>query len=103
MTRRSLVVRASAEQDIVGAVAWYDVEAPGMSERFLSEVEAALARIEAWPSIGPSVERSVRCVPLRRLPWRVYYELDDTRFEVIAVLHAKRGTEAISDALDRDE
>ena len=65
--------------------------------------DAALARIEAWPSIGPSVERSVRCVPLRRLPWRVYYELDDTGFEVIAVLHAKRGTEAISDALDRDE
>ncbi len=74
-----------------------------MGERFLSEVEAALARIEAWPSIGPSVERSVRCVPLRRLPWRVYYELDDERFEVVAVLHAKRGTGAISDALDRDE
>jgi acyl-CoA reductase-like NAD-dependent aldehyde dehydrogenase len=35
------------------AAAWYDERVSGLGDRFLSEAEAAFARIDATPGVGP--------------------------------------------------
>jgi hypothetical protein len=76
------------------AAAWYEGRVAGLGERFLSETEAAFARIDATPLTGsPWVHRrlpeGVRRVFLRSFPYSAVYILEP-ELTVVAVAHARR-------------
>jgi hypothetical protein len=52
---------AAASLEMTEAAAWYDERVSGRGERFVSEAEGAVARIDEMPLSGPALSH-------RRLP-----------------------------------
>ena len=76
------------------AAVWYDDRVVGLGDRFLTEVEAALARIDEMPLLGPPwlhrrVPEGVRRMFVRSFPYSAVYVLEP-RIVVVAIAHACR-------------
>jgi len=76
------------------AAVWYDERVSGLGERFLSEAEAAFARIDETPLTGsPWIQRrlpdGVRRMFLRSFPYAAVY-IVEPRLIVVAVAHSRR-------------
>jgi hypothetical protein len=59
----------AAHAELSEAVAYYDHKAPGLGDRFLTEVKAATRNIEQYPEIAPVIEEGVRAKVLVRFPY----------------------------------
>jgi len=87
-----ILLAASAE--MAEAAAWYDERVSGLGDRFLSEAEAAFARIDGTPLVAPPwthprLPAGVRRMFLRSFPYSAVYVLEP-RVVVVAVAHARR-------------
>ncbi len=97
MKAKPLVLRQRAVRDIDEAVAWYLKE--GAAEAalgFIAAVEQACARISQSPAAGsPRYAHELnlpglRCWPLARYPYLVFYLERDTHVDAWRVLAAQR-------------
>jgi plasmid stabilization system protein ParE len=86
----TVVIRPEAEADLAEAHRWYEAQRPGLGQRFLLSVEAALFAIQRHPETFPVVHNQIRRVLLRRFPYGVYYVVADLHTAVLAVFHCKR-------------
>lgn len=90
-------VRALAASDIETAVAYYGNEA-GMkiTNDFVNELEAAINHLCQHPETGSlrfayDLEiPSLRCWPLQKFPYLIFYVPDDKQIDIWRVLHARR-------------
>jgi toxin ParE1/3/4 len=89
MTPR-VVVRPEAESDLAEAFAWYGQRGPGLGDRFLLSVEAALSAIQRHPESFPVVYSQVRRALLRRFPYGVFYIVKESNIVVLAIFHCAR-------------
>ena len=87
---RRFIVRPLAEADFEDAARWYEDERAGLSERFLSDVDRAIARIRERPFEFPAVSGDVRRALLHTFPYAVYFRASDEAVVVLAVLHLRR-------------
>ena len=87
---RRLIVRPLAEADLDEAARWYDAEHPGLSQRFLSDVDRTFARIRERPLQFPAVGHNVRRALLHTFPYAVYFRASHELVLVFAVLHLRR-------------
>jgi plasmid stabilization system protein ParE len=62
-------VRAAAERDIERACDWYGVEAPEFVERFVEELDHAIARTTARPHVPKVLVAGARRMHLRVYPY----------------------------------
>ncbi|MEZ6056429.1 MAG: type II toxin-antitoxin system RelE/ParE family toxin [Planctomycetaceae bacterium] len=85
-----LQIRPQAERDLTEARDWYSQQAPGLEVSFLSEVDVVFDRIQQNPHLYAAEHRSVRRASLGRFPYIVYYRIDASSIEIIAVLHGSR-------------
>jgi plasmid stabilization system protein ParE len=79
---------AQAEYD--AAIAWYQARSPQSSQRFETEVERILARIESAPDMFPKYDALHRFAVLRRFPYSIIYQAQAPRIYVVAVTHGSR-------------
>ncbi len=86
-----------ARLDANEAAYWYATEGGlDLGERFLAEVEAALAHIGRHPQLGstryavPLKFDELRTWPLRRFPYVVFYVEREAQVDVWRILHAQR-------------
>ena len=86
----------AAQTDLTATVAWYEAERPGLGRQFALEVEAAVARIFAFPLANPVFSESSRRCTTRRFPDGVVYALRETEILVLAVMHLHREPGAIA-------
>ena len=63
---------------------------PGLSVRFLSDVDRTIARIRERPFEFPAVSSDVRRALLHTFPYAVYFRASDEAVVVLAVLHLRR-------------
>ena len=89
-----LRVLSTAEAEATEAACWYDDQAIGLGELFLSEYAAALSAIEVDPLRFGLLEtetagRFRRCI-LKRFPYTVIFEILSEEVVVLAVAHASR-------------
>lgn len=95
-----LEIRPEVETDLAAAALWYEMQQPGLGERFLDEVAKVLARLEQNPLLSAikPVGQGVRwCYP-DSFPYRIVYHVDEQQGTVVvlAVLHgAKRDSETV--------
>lgn len=90
MTRR-LIVRPSAEQDLIEARDWYDTQKPSLGDEFLAAVDERFEYIREFPEAYAVEYKGMRSAGLRRFPYIVYYRIiTPADLEVLAVLHAGR-------------
>lgn len=77
----------AAEDDLAKATAYYDAQSLELGGRFLDEVEAGLARIEAFPVAWHPLSESTRRYRLHRFPYGLIYQARPDGLVVIAIAH----------------
>jgi len=85
-----LRVLAPAQEELDGAVAWYESQAPGLSKRFLEEVRLAGRRILAHPQSWRPLGGGARQCRLSRFPYGLIYEIERHEIVIVAVAHLHR-------------
>lgn len=89
-----VTIRPEVETDLAEAIAWYDAKQPGLGQRFANEVFSVWDSLELNPQLNarrhPS--KDIRWQYPSRFPYRVIYEIDSSRDEVVVlgVMHAAR-------------
>ncbi len=88
---KPIVFHPEAQAEFDAAVAWYEVQRPGLGRDLQDEVEAATLLIQRHPQLSPLYKNTqFRKRLLRRFPYKIFYlELDSTIW-IAAVAHHKR-------------
>ena len=75
-----------AELELIEAALHYELEVPGLGERFESEVRRAIDLLLDHPQIGQPVDADLRQFILPRFPFTLIYSAtsDVLRIEVVA-------------------
>ena len=79
-----------AADEAQAAVDWYAKRSIRAAQRFLEELEIAIAGIEQAPDRWPRFDGEARRVLLRRFPYLVIYRVLPDRIEILAVAHGRR-------------
>ncbi|MBS0022736.1 type II toxin-antitoxin system RelE/ParE family toxin [Microbacterium paraoxydans] len=102
MTPRRVVTTTRADEDVDGAVTRYLGEAgPTIALAFIDDLQHAVSRIAAYPSLGSARFEllteipDLRAFPLRKHPYLVIYTDDADAVRVHRVLHTKRDIAAV--------
>ena len=83
-------VRPEAERDLANARDWYEKKQAGLGAEFLDEVAATIRELESAPERPRLYYRNFRRMLLRRFPYKLFYQVIDSRVLVFRVLHAKQ-------------
>jgi toxin ParE1/3/4 len=86
----SVVWLPEADADLKEARVWYDNVRPGLGERFAYAVEDTVETISEGPLQFPVVHRKLRRAGVRRFPYGILFEVQESRVVVIACLHGRR-------------
>lgn len=94
----NLVVRPAAETDLAAARDWYEQRGAGLicarcrprGTRHRAPSVSLRAVTLRFTTPSPRFTRSVRRVLLRRFPYKVFYQVIDSRIVIFRVLHAKQ-------------
>ena len=87
---RRLVFSPEASADIKAAYRWYEAQQVGLGREFKVAVEATTSRIQRNPERSRVASDSFRRALIRRFPFEVFYEFDDTRVVVHLVFHTSQ-------------
>jgi toxin ParE1/3/4 len=90
----SLPVHLSEEafQEETEAFLFYEEEQPGLGERFLKEIEAAVQKISGNPTYYSYADetKTIRDFSLVKFPFVIVYEIKPDRIEVYHIHHTKK-------------
>lgn len=89
MSRRPSFNRL-ARQELLEAMAYYEAEASGLGDRFLSAVEKVVAELVEFPESAPIVRRDIRRKLVPRFPYSLLYKRRGEEIRILAVAHQKR-------------
>lgn len=97
MTSQRLVTTRRADEDITGAVTRYLGDAgPDVALEFIDDLQHAMGRLTAYPSLGSARFElvteipDIRALALQRFPYIVIYTDDPDTVRVHRVLHTRR-------------
>jgi hypothetical protein len=86
--------------DLDRAVAWYDRQGPGLSDRFLAEFRVTVGRIANLGSALRKVHGEFRHLKLEAFPYFVYFREDGSGFYVALVISAARNPRLVRQLLE---
>lgn len=85
-----LLIAPEASRDIEEAYDWYEICRFGLGEEFLNCVDACIQRIHRSPETYPKIFENYRRALLRRFPYVVFYEYNDTTITVYSFFHTSQ-------------
>jgi plasmid stabilization system protein ParE len=90
-----------AEMEFIEEAAYYELQVPGLGERFEAEARRATEILLEHPEIGHRADPQLRKFVLNRFPFTLYYSVasDILRIEVVA--HQSRGPGYWQSRVDR--
>jgi plasmid stabilization system protein ParE len=83
-----------AQSDLAEDVEYYDLAAPGLGDRLLAEVRAAVGFLEAFPFGAPSVADEIRGKVLVRFPHTLLYVIEENEVVILGVAHQRQDLQA---------
>lgn len=83
-------IDAAALAEAVEAQEFYAAQRPGLGDEFAAELDKAVARIAAYPTVWPPFSARTRRYLMDRFPYSVVYRLNADTARVIAVFHQHR-------------
>ena len=86
--RLALTERAQAH--IAKAIEWYESDRLGRRDRFIRMLGVAIAILEKHLHVGAPAYHGLRCLPLRRFPYSLFYLVSGDRVEIRACIHQRR-------------
>ena len=96
-----LIVRSTAERDLLVAFQYYESVAPGLGATFVQRVDEAIAAIMLVPAGFRKRHGEFRLLVVNRFPYGVFYLFDGTFISVVAIAPLKREPEFIRHLLQR--
>ena len=82
--------RKEAERELSESASWYESQNPGLGQRFLDQIQIALAGIAERPLLYSQLRPNIRRCSLRRFPFGILYKIEGEMVVVVAVIHGKR-------------
>ncbi len=86
----AIIFDPAARVEMLEALDWYVVQDARSAERFIVEVERAVSQLAANPLQYPKIYRDVRRIRLRRFPYGLFFQVEDSTIRIIACFHASR-------------
>lgn len=80
----------AAEFEITDAVTWYEMQAPGLGERFLGEFSSLTKRLGENPQQYAAIYKNTHRAPFHRFPYGLFFRIGKNDVEVFACLHFSR-------------
>ena len=78
------------EHEVKASYEWYQNQAVGLGEDFLTELETAYQAIIEFPNTWPKFQNGSRRFLLSKFPFSVIYRFDQKTVYVVAVMHNSR-------------
>jgi len=100
MSRR-LIIRSTAERDLIEAFQHYESVVPGLGATFLQRVDEAMAAIALVPAGFRKRHGEFRLLVVNRFPYGVFYLFDGTVISVVAIAPLMRDPDHIRRLLER--
>ena len=79
-----------ADHELKAASRYYENRVEGLGERFLDDIEEAIAKIKIFPMAWPVYEEEYRRYLLNHFPYGLIYRIDSELIFIIAVTHLQR-------------
>lgn len=77
--------------ELVEEAAYYELQVPGLGERFEAEVRRATDILLDHPEIGSPADPHLRKFVLNRFPFTLYYSVTSDVLRIEVVAHQSRG------------
>ncbi len=88
---------ASASEEFLNAVSYYDSKEEGLGDEFYDEVWRTISRIVSHPFAWPPISSRTRRCRTKRFPYGVIYQTRPDSILIIAVMHLHRDPESWRD------
>lgn len=85
-----LIYHPDAEAEVVEAAHFYEQRVPGLGDRFLRELDAAVADIQQNPRRWRIVEDDIRRFVMRHFPYGIYFRVEGADLRILVVKHHRR-------------
>lgn len=86
----TVYISPEAKLDLDEATVWYERRAPGQGAAFKAVLREIVERIGQHPRMYVEVAGGARRASLRTFPYAVYYRVESTGIEVLAIVHESR-------------
>lgn len=80
----------AAQAELDEAFNWYEVQQKDLGVQFLTEFDAAIRRISAYPKAYALLANEVRRCLIKHFPYGILYGIDADTIVIIAVAHLHR-------------
>jgi len=80
----------AAQAELDEAFNWYETQQRDLGRQFLTEFDAAVRRISAYPASYALFEGDVRRCLIKRFPYGILYGVNADTIIIIAVAHLHR-------------
>jgi len=88
-----------AQIELDDAIEFYNYEAPGLGDAFLTEVLNALDRIGQFPEAWHPCSKRARSCQTRRFPYGIIYQIREQEILVVAVVNLHRNPDYWKDRI----
>lgn len=79
-----------AKSELDDAIAFYELEYPGLGIWFKDEVRQNLDRIKKYPQAGAIERNEIRKSLLHKFPCKILYSIEKDHIFIIAIAHQHR-------------
>ncbi len=90
----NVVIVRVAEEELVGAVAYYNQQSEGLGYEFAAEITRTIGRIVGHPDAWAALSTRTRRCRCNRFPFGVVYEQRGETILIVAVMHLHRHPES---------
>jgi plasmid stabilization system protein ParE len=80
----------SAELEMLDAARYYELQAPGLGDKFLDKVDSAVRDISEHPERWPVIRNNIRRRLIHRFPYALLYRIDPEEVIIQATMHLHR-------------
>lgn len=87
---RSVILRPEARAEFDEAFDYYEEQQPGLGVDFAAKVQDVFDQIADRPELFAKVHGDIRLAVVKRFPFVVPYQLDDSEIVILAVFHGRR-------------
>ena len=85
-----LELSAEAEQDFDNSYNYYFSKSNDIANLFYNQINSALSSIKEYPYLYQKVFANIRKFTLTKFPFVIYYQIQKSKIQVIAVFHTSR-------------
>ena len=90
-----------AKMELIEEAAYYELQVPGLGERFEAEILCATDLLLEHPEIGLPADPHLRKFVLNRFPFTLYYSVTSDVLRIEVVAHQRRGPGYWQSRIDR--